>query len=56
MTSLNVQLKLNFFFFSNLEDIYSFFGNSINRWDLLSTFTGESTITLKRLNPTRRAW
>jgi len=35
-------------FFSNLEDFYSFFGNSINRWDLLSTFTGESTITLKR--------
>ncbi|XP_025194216.1 uncharacterized protein LOC112593852 [Melanaphis sacchari] len=27
----------------------------INRWDLLSKFTGESTITLKKLNPTRWA-
>ncbi|XP_065652950.1 zinc finger MYM-type protein 1-like [Hydra vulgaris] len=38
-----------------LEDVYSFFGNSINRWDLLSKYTGESQITLKRLNPTRWA-
>ncbi|KAL4148064.1 hypothetical protein QTP88_002368 [Uroleucon formosanum] len=42
-------------FFTTLEDIYTFFGSSINRWDLLSKFTGESTITLKKLNPTRWA-
>ena len=42
-------------FFVMLEDVYSFFGNSINRWDLLSKYTGESQITLKRLNPTRWA-
>lgn len=40
-------------FFENLQRIYTFFGNSINRWDLLSSFTSESEITLKRLNPTR---
>ena len=39
--------------FATLQRIYTFFGNSINRWDLLSQFTGESEITLKRLNPTR---
>ncbi|XP_065650531.1 zinc finger MYM-type protein 1-like [Hydra vulgaris] len=42
-------------FFVMLEDVYSFFRNSINRWDLLSKYTGESQITLKRLNPTRWA-
>ena len=42
-------------FFAQLENIYSYFGNSIKRWDLLSQFTGESKITLKRLNPTRWA-
>lgn len=40
-------------FFITLQDIYSFFGNSINRWDLLSKLTGESNVTLKKLNPTR---
>ena len=40
-------------FFTLLQEIYTFFGNSINRWDLLSNFTGDSQITLKRLNPTR---
>nr|XP_022908711.1 zinc finger MYM-type protein 1-like [Onthophagus taurus] len=40
-------------FFVTLQEIYSFFGNSINRWDLLSKFTGESNVTLKKLNPTR---
>ncbi|GBP51758.1 hypothetical protein EVAR_97035_1 [Eumeta japonica] len=40
-------------FFATLQDLYNFFGNSIKRWDLLSKFTGESDITLKKLNPTR---
>lgn len=31
-------------FFTTLENIYSYFGNSIKRWDLLSQFTGESKI------------
>jgi hypothetical protein len=26
--------------FTTLEDIYTFFGSNINRWDLLSKFTG----------------
>lgn len=34
-------------FFSSLQNIYTFFGTSLNRWDLLSRFTGESKITLK---------
>lgn len=42
-------------FFSILQDIYNFFGVSINRWDLLASITGESHITLKKLNPTRWA-
>lgn len=42
-------------FFTTLESIYTFFGNSVKRWDLLSRFTGESQITLKRLNPTHWA-
>lgn len=42
-------------FFSILQKIYSFFGNSIKRWDLLASFTGESEISLKKLNPTRWA-
>lgn len=42
-------------FFAILESIYIFFGTSIKRWDLLTQFTGESTITLERLNPTRWA-
>lgn len=40
-------------YFAVLQDLYSFFGHSIKRWDLLSSFTGESQITLKKLNPTR---
>ncbi|KAE9523288.1 hypothetical protein AGLY_016236 [Aphis glycines] len=36
-----------------VEDSYTFFGSSINRWDLLTKLTEESTIiTLKKLNPT----
>jgi hypothetical protein len=42
-------------FFSLLQELYKFFGHSIRRWDLLSSITGESTITLKKLNPTRWA-
>ncbi|XP_047129418.1 zinc finger MYM-type protein 1-like [Hydra vulgaris] len=40
-------------FYATLQNIYLFFGNSIKRWDLLSIFTGESEVTLKKLNPTR---
>ncbi|XP_065654469.1 zinc finger MYM-type protein 1-like [Hydra vulgaris] len=40
-------------FFIILQEIYSFFGNSIKRWDFLSNFSGESEVTLKKLNPTR---
>jgi len=40
-------------FFATLQKIYTFFGNSINMWDLLPSFTSESEITIKRLNPTR---
>ena len=40
-------------FFVTLQDLYTFFGHSIRRWDLLASFTGESDITLKKLNPTR---
>lgn len=42
-------------YFSILEEIYVFFGNSLPRWDILSNITEESQITLKRLNPTRWA-
>jgi hypothetical protein len=42
-------------FFTTLEELYVFFGHSIRRWDLLTSFTGESEVTLKRLNPTRWA-
>lgn len=40
-------------FFADIQNIYVFFGLSIERWDILSNITGESTITLKKLNPTR---
>lgn len=40
-------------FFAVLQEIYTFFGYSIKRWDLLSKFTAESEITLKKLDPTR---
>lgn len=42
-------------FFTILQEVYKFFGQSINRWDMLSDVTGESTVTLKKLNPTRWA-
>lgn len=42
-------------FFTILQELYTFFGHSIRRWDLLSSVTGESQITLKKLNPTRWA-
>lgn len=42
-------------FFTILQSLYSFFGNSINRWDILGTFTSESKTVLKKLNPTRWA-
>lgn len=42
-------------FFTVLQDVYKFFGLSINRWDMLSSVTGESTVTLKKLNPSRWA-
>lgn len=40
-------------YFATLQNIYSFFGLSIKRWDLLASFTSESEISLKKLNPTR---
>lgn len=40
-------------YFTTLQNIYSFFGLSMKRWDLLASFTNESAITLKKLNPTR---
>lgn len=41
-------------FFTVLQEVYSFFGFSINRWDILSSITGGiSEVTLKKLNPTR---
>lgn len=40
-------------FFTTLQNIYIFFGMSIKRWDLLSSISGESEVTLKTLNPTR---
>lgn len=42
-------------FFTTLQELYAFFGHSIRRWDLLSSITGESAVTLKKLNPTRWA-
>ena len=42
-------------FFTVLQGVYTFFGHSIRRWDLLSSFTGESEVKLKRLNSTRWA-
>jgi hypothetical protein len=41
-------------FFACLQDLYSF-GHSIRRWDLLQDMSGESEVTLKKLNPTRWA-
>ncbi|XP_054286096.1 zinc finger MYM-type protein 1-like [Macrosteles quadrilineatus] len=42
-------------YFTTLQALYVYFGHSINRWDLLSSLTNESEITLKKLNPTRWA-
>lgn len=42
-------------FFATIQELYTFFGHSIRRWDLLASITGESTVTLKKLNPTRWA-
>ena len=42
-------------FFTVLQEVYKFFRQSINRWDMLSDVTGESTVTFKELNPTRWA-
>ncbi|XP_050505447.1 uncharacterized protein LOC126883820 [Diabrotica virgifera virgifera] len=42
-------------YFTTLQSLYVFFGLSIKRWDILSSLTGESEVTLKKLNPTRWA-
>lgn len=48
-------------FFETVQQIYNFFGHSIKRWNILSSFIsnkeGESStsVTLKTLNPTRWA-
>jgi hypothetical protein len=33
-------------YFVTIRSIYIFFGHSVNRWDLLSSMTGESEVTL----------
>ncbi|KAM4026863.1 zinc finger MYM-type protein 1-like [Anomaloglossus baeobatrachus] len=40
-------------FFEVIQSIYVFFGDSISRWSLLQSLTSESSVTLKRLCPTR---
>ncbi|OCT96206.1 hypothetical protein XELAEV_18013881mg [Xenopus laevis] len=40
-------------FFDVVQALYVFFGESIKRWAVLSTFTTDSSVTLKRLCPTR---
>lgn len=35
------------------QELYNFFGNSVKGWDILSTFTSELKVTLKKLYPTR---
>ncbi|XP_050516249.1 zinc finger MYM-type protein 1-like [Diabrotica virgifera virgifera] len=42
-------------YFTTLQSLYVFFGLGIKRWDILSSLTGESEVTLKKLNPTRWA-
>ena len=42
-----------FQFFDTVQSIYTFFGYSIKRWNLLADISSESSITLKKLNPTR---
>jgi len=41
--------------FSTDQDLYAFFGHSIRRWDLMVSITGESAVTLKKLNSIRWA-
>ena len=38
--------------FSTVQELCAFFGHSIRRWDLMASITGESAVTLKKLNPT----
>uniref|UniRef100_A0A8C5Q7S8 HAT C-terminal dimerisation domain-containing protein n=1 Tax=Leptobrachium leishanense TaxID=445787 RepID=A0A8C5Q7S8_9ANUR len=40
-------------FFDVVHNLYTFFGESVRRWAFLSSFTSESSVTLKRLCPTR---
>jgi hypothetical protein len=40
-------------FFDVIQRLYTFFGASIKRWDILSSFTTVSNIKLKALCPTR---
>jgi hypothetical protein len=48
-------------FFETVQQIYNFFGHSIKRWNILSSFISDreressTSITLKTLNPTRWA-
>ena len=41
--------------FSTVQELYAFFGHSIRRWDLIASITGESAVTLKKLNSSRWA-
>jgi hypothetical protein len=40
-------------FFDVIQRLYTFFGGSIKRWDILSSFTTVSNVKLKALCPTR---
>ncbi|XP_044134789.1 zinc finger MYM-type protein 1-like [Bufo gargarizans] len=40
-------------FFEVVQELYVFLGESIRRWNILSSFSTESSITLKKLCPTR---
>ncbi|XP_044133947.1 zinc finger MYM-type protein 1-like [Bufo gargarizans] len=40
-------------FFEVIQSLYVFFGESITRWSVLQSLTTESSVTLKRLCPTR---
>ena len=42
-------------FFSTVQELYAFFDHSIRRWDLMASITGESAVTLKKLNSIRWA-
>jgi len=41
--------------FSTVHELHAFFGHSICRWDLMASITGESAVTLKKLNSIRWA-